>query len=131
MHIDALLLPLSNRYVVTYATPIPNACDSSSTRDTPMLTHTTPSQRIVLHATHYELRRDLVEGNPFHLGEDSLLFSITLGALPSLKYTLRSTLLYVNIYDTVVSMSLAPTNLHSGGHVGNQFWIKPRVGTKN
>ena len=43
-----------------------------------MLTRTTPSQRIVLHATHYELRRDLVEGNPFHLGEDSLLFSITL-----------------------------------------------------
>jgi hypothetical protein len=121
-----------------YATPIPNACNSSSTRDTPMLTLTltTPSQRIVLHATHYELRRDLVEGNPFHLGEDSLLFSITSGALPSYVHHILSTHYvvlpqYVNIYDTVVSMSLAPTNLHSDGHVGNQFWIKPRVGTKN
>jgi hypothetical protein len=36
MHIDALLLPLSDRYVVTYDTPILNACDSSSTHDTPM-----------------------------------------------------------------------------------------------
>jgi hypothetical protein len=77
MHIDALLLPLSDRYVVMYATPIPNACDSSSTRDNPILTRTTPSQRIVLQATHYELRRDSVEGSSFHLGEDSLLFSIT------------------------------------------------------
>ena len=80
-----------------------------------MLTRTTPSQRIVLHATHYELRRDLVEGNPFHLGEDSLLFSITSGALPSYVHHILSRryvllLRYVNIYDTLWPMSLAPTN---------------------
>jgi hypothetical protein len=113
MHLDALLLPLSNHYVVMYATPIPNACDSSSTRDTPMLND--PSQRIVLHATHYELRRDSVEGNPFHLGEDSLLFSITSGTLPSYVHHILSTHYvvlpqYVNIYDTLWPMSLAPTN---------------------
>ena len=34
-HIDARLLPLSERYVLTYATPIAHACDSQSTGDTP------------------------------------------------------------------------------------------------
>ena len=65
VHIDALLLPLSDRYVVAYATPIPNACDSSSTRDTPMLTRTTPSQRMILQATRYELHRNRWREVPF------------------------------------------------------------------
>jgi hypothetical protein len=39
--------------------------------------------------------------------------------------TVRKYIRYLVAYVT------RPTNLHSGGHVGNQFWIKPRAGTKN
>jgi hypothetical protein len=52
VHINARLLPLSERYILMYATPIANAC-------------ATPSQRVILQATRYELRQNRWKEVPF------------------------------------------------------------------
>jgi hypothetical protein len=73
---------------------------SNNSRATPIKSHDTPSNLL-------RVMPISVEGSPFHLGEDSLLFSITLGALPSyVHHILSRHSLYVNIYNTLVPMSL-------------------------